>query len=138
MTLKVTLQLLKSPKDMHEKLFFSKLQLNSFFLVTPVSCSESTLPVYGFGSKIALTCEMTFSSAFSYFSKASDLWPVLSRINLLLTPALNRVDAHVTRRQWAVFRLSPAALHRSGKISFKVFIPTGHLSNENFFAFGLK
>ena len=27
-TLKVTLQLLKSPKDMHEKLFFSKLQLN--------------------------------------------------------------------------------------------------------------
>ena len=70
------------PQDKNEELFFSKLQFNSFSLITTVSCSESTLLVYGFGPKIALTCEITFSSAFSNFSKASDLWPVLSRINL--------------------------------------------------------
>ena len=83
LTLKVTLQLLKSPKDKNEDLLFSKLQFNSFPLISTVSCSDSTLPVCGFGPKITLTCEITLSSAFSYFSKTSNMWPVLSRIHLL-------------------------------------------------------
>ena len=62
-TLKVTLQLFKSPKDKNEELLFSKLQFNSFSLITTVSCSESTLLVYGFRPKIALMCEITFKNA---------------------------------------------------------------------------
>ena len=62
-TLKDTLQLLKSPKDKNEELLFSKLQFNSFSPITMVSYSESSLPVYGFGPKIALTCEITHSCA---------------------------------------------------------------------------
>ena len=41
-TLKVTLELLKSPRDKNEKLLFSKLKFNSFSSITTVSCSEST------------------------------------------------------------------------------------------------
>ena len=45
LTLKVTMQLLKSPKD-------SKLQFSFFSLITTVSCAESTMLVYGSGPKI--------------------------------------------------------------------------------------
>ena len=68
-TLKVKLQFLKSPKGKNEELAFSKLQFNYFSLITTlcslltlittVSCSNSTLPVYGFWPKIAPTCEIS-------------------------------------------------------------------------------
>ena len=49
-----------------------------------------------------------------------DLCPVLSLINFSSTPLLKRLETQVTRKQWAVFRLIPAALHKFGKIEFKV------------------
>ena len=61
LTLKVPLQFWKSPKDKNEELLFPKLQFNSFSLNTTFSCSDSTLPVYGIGPKVALTCEITLS-----------------------------------------------------------------------------
>lgn len=66
LTLKVTLHLLKVPKDKNEELLFSKWQFNSFSLITTVSCCDSTLYVYGFGPKISLTCEITFTNTRKY------------------------------------------------------------------------
>ena len=69
--------------------------------------------------------------------KAFARWPVRARISFSSTPALKRDEVHVTRRQYAVLRFTPAALHKSGNISyqklvtdkllilFRVFIPTG-------------
>ena len=43
------------------------------------------------------------------------------------TPLWSNLEAHVTRRQWAVFFFIPTARHKSGKILFNEFIPTGIL-----------
>ena len=54
------------------------------------------------------------------------------------TPLLKRLETQVTRKQWAVFLLIPVALHKFGKIEFKVLIPTGPFSKDNVFDFGLE
>ena len=83
LTLNVTLQLLKSPKQ--KVVSFSKL--NSFSIGMTLSFGSFLSWLAHFGPKIALTLEITFSSGFSYLRRDSDLCPVLSRISLLSTPA---------------------------------------------------
>ena len=43
------------------------------------------------------------------------------------TPLWSNLEAHVTRRQWAVFFFIPTAWYKSGNILFNQFIPTGIL-----------
>ena len=54
------------------------------------------------------------------------------------TPALNKLDAQVTLRQWVVLRLKPASLHCEGSMLLSVLIPTGCLSKAKRLEFGVR
>ena len=81
------------------------------------------------GPRIFDTLDTFSSVGFSYWNSALDRCPDLSRINFSSTPALNREETQVTRKLWAVLRLKPADSHISGKIVFKLLMPTGTFSN---------
>ena len=68
----------------------------------------------------------------SWLKRASDLWPVLSRIIFSFVPLWNKLVAQVTLKECAVFLLKPAAAHSlSGTILFKVLIPTAFHCNTS-------
>ena len=141
--LKFTVHFLKSPKQTSIVSIPTFWETFSTFRDTD-SLLESTLIVAptvdysNLGPSIANTLVWTFSLAFSYFVKASDLWPVLSRISFLSTPALHKLDPHITRKQCAVFHFIPAASHISANNRLSVLIPTGNLSKHILFALGPK
>ena len=64
----------------------------------------------------------TFRETFSTFPNTVMLWPILSQISFLVTLALNKLDAHVTRKQCAVFRFIPAAWHISSIIIWQAIL----------------
>ena len=95
--------------------FFSKRSssalsfIGHYFLISSL---RFPLPLWS-ALKMLETCLAWSSLAFSYLNSALDTWPVRSLMSFSSTPLWNNREAHVIRRQWAVFFFILTARHKS-------------------------
>ena len=100
------LQFLEYAEGMNSQVF---AELPTSTEVSDTSLVEETLLVeLHLGANVSETWQHFISLTFSSLNKAFERWPVRSVINFSSTPALNNVDANVTRRLWLLFGLKPA------------------------------